>query len=120
MNREIKFRAWGKKYKQMYGGGDIRAPLAYPDDDIVLMQYTGLLDRFGVKIYEGDVVKAVYCHLEIEATNYEIVFDDDVACFAFHRRGAEHRFRYEFRDGHEFEVIGNIHENPELIAKGGD
>ncbi len=52
--REIKFRAWDsdEKYMQPYKGFVHKVPNGY-----VLMQYTGLLDKSGKEIYEGDVVR---------------------------------------------------------------
>jgi len=54
--REIKFRVWSKETKEMF------QPHAFignyqERDDIVLMQYTGLKDKSGKEIYEGDIIK---------------------------------------------------------------
>ena len=52
--REIKFRAWDKDLLKMYSKWTV-----IPDDDRshILMQYTGLKDKNGVEIYEGDILK---------------------------------------------------------------
>ncbi|WP_273958081.1 YopX family protein [Lacticaseibacillus paracasei] len=60
MKREIKFRAWDKENKKMaqvsridFGPGGIK----YLVDDSVLLEYTGLKDKNGQSIYEGDIVR---------------------------------------------------------------
>lgn len=61
IGREIKFRAWDKKWSKMHapndvalkGDGTIGAGL---DDQMVLLQYTNLKDKNGKEIYEGDIV----------------------------------------------------------------
>ena len=74
-------------------------------DNCELMQYTGLKDRNGVEIYEGDVVKT-------KNSGYRVIFDK--CCFW----GVDELGKYPIYqiynyvlDDEEFEVIGNIYEN---------
>lgn len=122
--REIKFRAWarrgeweedGEHQKFIMLGADVLAfeefapiseLLGDVDDDFYLMQYTGLKDKNGKEIYEGDIVASKGTMLSgrnWEETK-EVRFNPD--------------FGYGLYDSHIFsEVIGNIYENPELIKE---
>lgn len=118
MSREIKFRAWGKTEKEY-----IRYPFAWlslfdsPDgleieesEDLVIEQYTGLKDKNGKEIYEGDIVKMPDWQVK---PKYEKVRFAKLSCgFEPFVCGC---FECIAPDGEEVEVIGNIHENPELL-----
>ena len=97
--REIKFRAWDKVNKRYY-----RAVLI--DNHLEVEQYTGLKDKNGVEIYEGDVISAlVFGFRETGLVEYS-PFGEWV--FGNIRLN-------EFMSS--IEVIGNIHENADLLEE---
>ncbi len=104
--REIKFRAWNEtKHRMEYD--------VYKEYEN-LMQYTGLTDKNGKGIYEGDILQCNEGGIHFNEENYEIriVKWDDLGWMPFiHRPGTWISCYGEIK---EFVVIGNIYENPEL------
>jgi uncharacterized phage protein (TIGR01671 family) len=171
--REIKFRAWHKNLNYMSPVGSIGLetdktaliyfPVQNNDGDIdwdaalvdiaelELMQYTGVKDKNGKEIYEGDIISYKYyrtakrwwssleeipiIEAEVEAQKNDIssqksivIFEDgifrlkDVLALTF--KHVSKNEKYERKESShanietkswDFEVIGNIHENPELL-----
>ena len=111
--REIKFRTFYKDENILYRDVDISSEcLPIDDENVVIMQYTGLKDKNGVEIYEGDILAG--CNGSINGFgkrwgNYSIYFKDGK--FNVPLWGT-----LEHQDStHWVEVIGNIYENPELL-----
>jgi len=136
MNREILFRGkrlengewvFGDLLQVKYSNGYYRAsiveqtPVAsnFPVEPETVGQYTGLKDKNGVKIFEGDIVGA-FLRTQIfevkwcaERGGY---FLDDVDCCGGYEPSTECLGNML----HTIEVIGNIHDNPELLEVLGD
>lgn len=128
--RTIKFRAWDTRFNDMHYYADVRTwHLNTPDlEECTLMQFTGLHDKNGKEVYEGDVLERldeayrvddiipVHRHTHVTNIGY------------FSQEGKKRKYnlrenpagQYDNMDdwmswSEEYEVIGNIYENPELL-----
>ena len=134
--REIKFKAWDKKRKKIFDiymivfdGVNISIKLCNPDggvshwfsieDRFILMQYTGLKDKNGKEIYEGDIVDYGTWDNEDTCERGVIEYVDTAGWYVVQLYSWYGGEGYELlnNDKDELEVIGNIYENPELLRK---
>ena len=115
-NRIIKFRAWNPKTKKMgvcFNLIGLQNSILPQLDDLILMQYTGLKDKNGKEIYEGDIVREYQNNKWIN----EVCWNKEEACFGFGRDGSWSHSWSEAQGSEpsDWEVVGNIYEDKELL-----
>lgn len=119
--REIKFRCWNGE--QMVSPDYIdRSGIAYwkensiPTCDGNLMQYTGLKDKNGKEIYEGDILHSTSWGATSRTINpYHVVVWGECGWKAQGYNGTM-KVNPDLNVKYDFEIIGNIYEHPHLLT----
>lgn len=134
MSRPIEFRVWSKKYNTYfelsgihYENGKIDGIFAIsgilagiPDviflepEDAVLEQSTGLKDKNGKEIYEGDIVSELVGDYRY-STAIKGVIEQYKGGWAIRWGDIKNGYSQLYYEQTVCEIIGNVHENPELL-----
>jgi uncharacterized phage protein (TIGR01671 family) len=128
--REIKFRVWDRKKRQMCTPNGIYvqfnpAGTIYVKDmnenylgcerEFDIMQYTGFVDERCNEIYEGDIVRVI---TDKKGVIGEVVYIPEETAFCVKAKGFEIFPLGFLNNWFEIEILGNIYQNPELLEEG--
>lgn len=134
-NRVIKFRIWDKRNNKFWFSGTIPdfinficpfyskmsglEAMIFDWDEFTFQQFTGLLDKNNKEIYEGDIISE-HDKSRKKYENGEIIWSKEYLTYLskkwnFNKTDFWSDFLYNLSGEKEFEIIGNIFENPELL-----
>ena len=127
--RDIKFRAYNPRDKKMhcditgfefFGDGNMSGVfidgIFFLIEEVELMQYTGLKDKNGKEIYEGDIIL-------IDKENQikgQVKYSEKYAGFIITNTNSIADEAENLSDYIEVEILGNIYDNPDLLEKGAE
>ena len=122
---EIKFRAWNGK-EMLYNlvinldgedevavwlDGTLKGDEPHAWQEEGLLQFIGLKDKEGTNIYEGDIIRHPLCKMLVT-----IIWRNGCFCILANGNGIESLYDDAPTSAYSWEVLGNIHENPELLT----
>lgn len=127
MNREIKFRVWDTELKEMIEAGKVRiSGTGIIDLDngkdwtedvdaerFIVMQYTGLKDKNGKEIYEGDILQLKQAKKSIFVVEYE---EQSFIAYCKNKVNNNEDALHYVSDA--LQIVGNIYEHPHLLREG--
>lgn len=120
--REIKFRAWDGEemtydrkvlvWTNSPPYTELNPLFDFEMKKILFLQYTGLKDKNGKEIYEGDILEGTANNFRI--SNWKVYWNKDMG-----KWGIESRIKIglTFKISQKLKLVGNIYENPELLKK---
>lgn len=134
MSREVKFRAWLKNKNKMIDVSQLNFTREnvsdgyfnyYDFEDIELMQYTGLKDKNGKKIFEGDIVRTYRLNADKYLEDRTREYDEFIGVIIWNEEYLEYYIQKNSNEYEDvlkpferyYEAIGNIYENPELLGR---
>ena len=122
MNRKVKFRKWDSKnncwyyfhLNQIWSISDFNFQNDNPYNGFIWYQFTGLLDKNGKEIYEGDIVEWKYFNIW-QRNEVKYIGDCFMAMMSSFKDDLNELQGISLISKLDCEVIGNIFENPELL-----